>query len=111
MDKGQFIAVRLDGTIPQKYELMRTFRGDSVVFLNVTHPRKVTVSHDLDNPDSPANTSTYYASVLNLGIYDNWLRDWTFSLDSDKCYNPLGRAVIGESEVVWDNSHLPQQTS
>lgn len=51
------------------------------------HPRKVTVTskEDPNGDDFWPNllTMTYYASVLDLGIWDNYAGVWTFEPDWD----------------------------
>lgn len=90
MSKNQFIAFYLVGDGSAKpvelgQELSTVTDGDVWYFHGVYHPRKATVTYkeDPDGPDYWPNLTTrdFYASVLNLGIWDSKNKAWSFRPD------------------------------
>lgn len=77
-----FLAIRRDGSILAKGDILYNGRNDAWTFQSVTHPRKVFVTDKADpnGPDSWPNLSSreFYADVLNVGIWDTEYKDWSF---------------------------------
>ncbi len=78
-----YVAKRQDGSILVPGEEIRTTR-DNVpwIFRSVTHPRKIYVTWDNDPKGPPyypnRDSREYYASVFDLGIWDEQDQEWTF---------------------------------
>lgn len=83
-------AVRANGTFVEKGETVSSGpeSDDKWEFVSITHPRKINVmwKNDPNGSDSWPNVQSmsYYASVLNLGIWDVQFKEWTFRPDGDK---------------------------
>jgi hypothetical protein len=68
----KYNAIRFDGAIVSHGDILHTFRGEEVTFISCTHPRKVLVQ------DETGFQSTFYASVVGVGIQDDESKTWTF---------------------------------
>lgn len=79
---SQYVAKRADGTTVHKGDVLHNGRGENWTFESVTHPRKVFVSfkNDPNGNDFYPNRESreYYATVFDLGIWDNFAEDWSF---------------------------------
>lgn len=79
----RYIAVKQDGTVPNRGDILHTFRDARWTYQSTTHPRKVFVTSksNPNGPDSwPNKTSMeFYASVFNLAIWDTRYNEWSFT--------------------------------
>ncbi len=83
-----------DGTIRklQKGDIVKTFRNARWTYQSTSHPRKIFVTYKYDptGPDSWPNMESreFFASVLNAGIWDDFLKIWTFTPEWDHPEDP-----------------------
>lgn len=79
----RFSAFNVHGKTLVKGDKVTDFRGMEWTFQSVTHPSKVFVTYmnDPEGPETYPNRESreFYASVLNLGIWDNDDQWWSFT--------------------------------